>query len=316
MEQLTAVEIILALAFAGGILCVAVGIIWLIVSFLQRIASPKVNVSNNEMSIDSESGRKSEAPARATFWRPLAAVLVGAALTAGAYWSEDFIVSRAIDNFEQGNAYFDSGDFDKAIEKYTKATRIALSDCYACYLAYMYRGTAYDKTGHSDEALADYKKVIELVPDFPYTYAERGSLYQRHGRYEKAIEDYDRAIRLSLPTDTELIYQVYLKRGWVYAELDQMDRARQDFDKAVELRPDFPPAYLDRGYFHRAHEDYEKAIEDFNMATSLGLNEDNLYRVYMERGTAYVRLGQMDRARQDFEKATTLRESLTVSAPN
>ena len=126
-------------------------------------------------------------------------------------------------------------------------------------------------------------------------------VHYRKGDHRKAVEDYDIALGLGLsPEDT---YRAYIRRGAAHEALDQLDKARQDFDKAIEINPESPFAYLNRGSFHRRKGDHTKAIEDYNMVLGLDFPPESAYQAYLGRGTAYAELGQLDRARQDFERA-------------
>lgn len=58
------------------------------------------------------------------------------------------------------------------------------------------RGLEFARLGLNPEALADFDKVVELNPSYPYVYSDRGLIKGRLGRYEEAMADYDRAIAL------------------------------------------------------------------------------------------------------------------------
>ena len=85
-----------------------------------------------------------------------------------------------------GLAYRDEGDYDRAIESFTKA--IELNPNYA--EAYNNRGNAYRDNGNFDRAIADYTKAIELKPDFVEAYNHRDDAYYAKGDYDHAIVEY------------------------------------------------------------------------------------------------------------------------------
>jgi tetratricopeptide (TPR) repeat protein len=126
-------------------------------------------------------------------------------------------------------------------------------------------GSAYERTGQRPRAVAEFRRVLEIDPDFHaalnylgYTYAESGEnleealslvgravalepdngayvdslgwTYYQLGRHEQALGYLQRAVRLE-PADATL--QEHL--GDVYVALGQKDRAREAYRRALEL---------------------------------------------------------------------------------
>jgi tetratricopeptide (TPR) repeat protein len=100
-----------------------------------------------------------------------------------------------------GNAWFDKGDYDRAIAEYTKA--IEIDPRFA--VAYYNRGLAWGKKGDYDRAIAEYTKAIELDPEHADAYNNRGIAWVKKGEYDKAITDWTKAIELD-PTDAVPYY--------------------------------------------------------------------------------------------------------------
>ncbi len=110
---------------------------------------------------------------------------------------------------------------------------------------YKNRGSAYQREGHLDQALADFSKAIELEPANPDnadSYSNRCSVYGMKGLLDQALADGSRAIQLS-PTFAE----AYNNRAIIYKQKGDLDQALMDYNKAIELRPKFAIAYNNRG---------------------------------------------------------------------
>ena len=72
--------------------------------------------------------------------------------------------------YNRGITYGKKGEFDRAIEDFTKA--IDLNPNYAD--AYYNRGVAYSNKGLVDYTIEDYTKVIALNPNYANAYYNRG----------------------------------------------------------------------------------------------------------------------------------------------
>src|SRR5262249_42540666 len=94
----------------------------------------------------------------------------------------------------------------------------------------------------SDKAISHYSRAIELDATFAPAFVRRAEVHFSRAEYRDAVADFDRAVAL-LPTDATLI----TLRGIAYLRMGDARRAIQDCDEALRLRPDFLPAYGNRG---------------------------------------------------------------------
>ncbi|MBM4432468.1 MAG: tetratricopeptide repeat protein [Chloroflexi bacterium] len=78
--------------------------------------------------------------------------------------------SSAEESYNRGCELLDEGEYDEAIDEFTKA--IELDPAYAD--AYSNRGWAYAITEQYDRAIADYNRAIELDPQNASVYVYRG----------------------------------------------------------------------------------------------------------------------------------------------
>jgi tetratricopeptide (TPR) repeat protein len=99
----------------------------------------------------------------------------------------------AVAHVDNGNVFFDQGEYDDAIAEYTEA--LAIDPNYAA--AYDSRGDAYLDKAEYDLAIADYDQVIRLYPTEAIAYFGRAVAYYNKGDYKRAIAGYDEAIRLN-----------------------------------------------------------------------------------------------------------------------
>jgi tetratricopeptide (TPR) repeat protein len=97
--------------------------------------------------------------------------------------------SDAEKHFEQGNAEFARGQYERAITEYTEAIRLNPTDA----AAYNNRGSSHSKLGAYDPAISDYDEAIRLDPENPDFYSNRGNAYAHLGYHSLGKADYAKA---------------------------------------------------------------------------------------------------------------------------
>ena len=94
-------------------------------------------------------------------------------------------------------------EYKKAEETLTKAIKYDKNN----YEAYYYRGCARVNAVKYDEAIADFKKAVELKPDYADAYFNLGRTYYMKHDEDKACEYYKLADKYGRPN-----LEDYLKR--------------------------------------------------------------------------------------------------------
>ena len=92
-----------------------------------------------------------------------------------------------------GNDYFETGDYRRAEEAFSKALEIKPGEPGTL----VNRGNARMMLGDLDGALGDYDAAIEADPKLAHAYANRGILRDKNGDVEGAIADYRKALELN-----------------------------------------------------------------------------------------------------------------------
>lgn len=107
--------------------------------------------------------------------------------------------------FEQADAAARNGEYEKAIELFSKLARTSSDPAI-----FGNRGNCYSYLGNLDAAIADYQATLDLLP--------KGPLLAAH----------------------PLAAMTYYNRGTAYARSKKYQLAVADFEKTIELRPDYP----------------------------------------------------------------------------
>lgn len=200
--------------------------------------------------------------------------------------------ARAYNNL--GLAYYRGGHSNEALACYRKAIEIRPNN----EIAYNNIGIIYKEQDKLDEAIEYYEKALRIRPEYFRAHNNLGVIYDRLGQNEKAIQYYQKAIELE-PDYAEACNNL----GLTYDELGQHEKAIQYYRKAIELKPEFAEAYYNLGLTHGRLGQYEKAIQYYQNAIELG---PGYVEAYNNLGTSYGRLGQYEKAIQYCQKAIEL----------
>ena len=176
------------------------------------------------------------------------------------------------------------GDYDRALQDYTKAIDLKPNDAEA----YNNRGGAYYLKEEYESAIVDFTKAIQLKPDYAEAYNNRGGAYYLKEEYESAIIDFTKAI--DLKPDYAIAYN---NRGRAYGVKDEVEgsttpidqgskraviRAIKNYNPAIGLNPELAPTYYNRGVAWLRLREWERAKSDLTVARDKGINIITAFR--------------------------------------
>ncbi len=127
---------------------------------------------------------------------------------------------------DEGNVYFNVGQYGLAIERYGKAIELD-SELTA---AHYNRANARTRAGEYDGALIDYDTALRLHPHDADALNNRGMLHLYRASYDEALRDFDEALSID-PADTT----VMVNRGLAHLHGGDAAAALVDFQSATAL---------------------------------------------------------------------------------
>lgn len=124
-------------------------------------------------------------------------------------------------------------------------------------------GAAYERTGQRDKAVVEFRRVLQVQPDFHaalnylgYTFAEAGV------NLEEALTLVSRAVALE-PDNGAYVDSL----GWAYYRLGRTEQARSYLERAARLEPEdatlqehLGDVYVALGQTERARQAYQRAL--------------------------------------------------------
>ena len=165
---------------------------------------------------------------------------------------------------------------------------------------------------HTTKTPADYieyyTEYLKKDPKSRSTYVNRAIYCKQLQRYAAAITDYTKALSLDPDKSTRHINynmdQIYYDRANCYENLHQYEKAISDYGQILKMDEDAEEAFLYRGECYFKIGQYEKAVTDYTQ--SIKHDIDHLPKPYLCRAKAYEKLGKLDLAKADNEKAKIL----------
>ncbi|MCE1246341.1 MAG: tetratricopeptide repeat protein [Firmicutes bacterium] len=209
---------------------------------------------------------------------------------------QDYNKAIEIDNedsylyFQRGNAYFLMKEYDVALRDFNTAIKIDPDDNDY----YVNRGITYARLSKDEPALADFNRVIESENDITMAVSRRGQLHLEMDRFGEALADFNKVIK-DLPAEPE----GYVLRSKTYLEMGDFKKALGDAEKALSIDPENFHALVAQGNVYLSRELYDDAIESYSRALFI---EPNLAEACMNRGVANEKRGDMEAAKQDFDR--------------
>lgn len=128
-----------------------------------------------------------------------------------------------------GNIYSEKGDLVKAGELFERAIENPDADIFA--QPHYNLGNLYRDTGRVDEAIGEYKKAIEVDPNFPFAYQNLAEIYVNRK------QDLVSGIRIleELKEIQPGNPRVYYNLGLLYLATDNIDLAVDNFETGLKL---------------------------------------------------------------------------------
>lgn len=121
----------------------------------------------------------------------------------------------------------------------------------------------YEK-GKIDEAVAVYKKALQLRPDDSFIYLMLGVLYEDKKMQEEADHYFNEAERLSSRK-----IDFYNQRGMIYYQKGKFDRAVSDAEEALKIDPDSATSHFLLGSVYEVQGKINEAISEYQIVSNL-----------------------------------------------
>jgi tetratricopeptide (TPR) repeat protein len=209
-------------------------------------------------------------------------------LNSGRLWENQHYIGY----YNRGWAYFNTGDYDKALTDFEKSAKLNAAHAETYYS----RAIVQHMRGARDAALTDLDLYLEKKGEVAESHLNRARLLRSMKEPDRAFSELQSAAALD-PGD----HKVEILRALVLADLGELGPARTAADKAIESKPDDAASYYARAYVGRAEGKRDDAMADVEKA--LG-KQEKFAAAHTLKGHLHEQSGERDAAVSSFRRAT------------
>ncbi len=203
--------------------------------------------------------------------------------------------------YNSGNKMLKSGNYEGAIEDYSKALEISKD-----YRIFYQQGIAYKKLRKFDKALESFHACLEANPDFHIVYNSLGTTYYAQGDYLKAIEYFKKFEESVKKKKLKNRARKYISLA--YTKLGDKELKNKNYKKGIEYLTEavkyynYDAAYLKLADAYIEMGEYQKALEAADNAIKYRSKKSKVPKgaPYFYKGLAYKGLKDKANAKENF----------------
>ncbi|MCP2518817.1 tetratricopeptide repeat protein [Candidatus Aminicenantes bacterium AC-335-A11] len=180
------------------------------------------------------------------------------------------IPKELLDQLDKGNKLFADGKYDEAIEEYKKL----LEKRPEFYQININIGNAYMKKEDYETAISYFQKVLEKDPKNAEALISSGNCYVELKDYKKAIEIFKQIDKEDI-NDPVVLYNI----GTIFYNNGEIDKAIEYYEQSIIVKKDFVDSYYQLGLAYLSKGNNEKALENFNKYLEIDSTSDKAEQV-------------------------------------
>jgi len=133
------------------------------------------------------------------------------------------------------------------------------------YLAHNQLGVACGAAGDPRRAAGEFRKAIELAPDYALAHYNLGGTLVENGKVSEAVAEYQKAIELA-PS----FYRTYDNLGYALVKLGKIDQAEDAYRDAIRFEPQSGESHWDLAMLQYSKGRYAEAWSEIRLAEQNG----------------------------------------------
>ena len=194
----------------------------------------------------------------------------------------NFTFTKSIKAYESFiRAYMENEKPNGRIEVVTGLFRQAIREDAKFWEAYYNLGIVYYNNASYPQALEQFNRVINALPNFDKPYFGRGLIYEKQKKYKLAIADFKKVTEFN-PND----YKPFFYLGKISISDKNYPQAEEYLNKSIELNPDYAASHYQLGNIYYKQNNYRRSINYFKQAVKLDNANANYH---LKLGDSYYR---------------------------
>jgi tetratricopeptide (TPR) repeat protein len=169
-------------------------------------------------------------------------------------------------------------------------------------LGWLYRGI-----GRFDEAVVEFKKALELDPNWSFALNLLGATYIASGNLEKALETFKRYESI-YPDDATACISI----GDIYLFMGLIEQAINKYRDALRLKPDNTQSMIGISYAYALREKYDDALHYAEQCVSISSTSKDSVDGYIIQASLQFWLGNLENSLISLQKAADISKQLTT----
>ncbi|MBF0379966.1 MAG: tetratricopeptide repeat protein [Magnetococcales bacterium] len=204
----------------------------------------------------------------------------------------------------QGVSFHQSGRIDEAIASYKKVLELQPDNT----IALSNLSFALQMQGKLDEAVICCQKAISIQPNYIDAHFNLGNILKAQGRIDMAIASYKQAIAIK-PDYIEALYNL----GIILQEQRRFDESIAVYQHVCSINPNFAEVYNCIGSIFQEQQKLDQAVANYQRAISI---KPDYVEALSNLGFIMTELGQFDEAANFINKAISLNPKFAVAHNN
>lgn len=213
------------------------------------------------------------------------------------------LMSRYPDNHNlkrrMGEAFLQTGQYDKAIESYNNIIREDSLD----FEAYYERATLFLERKDSAAAIADLEQSYRLQPTQLAALSLANIYAEKRNARALALTD----LLIARDSAAEMIDPVFI-RGIYYANTGNTANALEAFNQCIKMDWKFHEAYIEKGIIYFQQKNLDEAMKQFKLAATVS---NTFADAYFWQGRCFEKLGKNEEAISNYLRAYALDREFT-----
>ncbi len=203
----------------------------------------------------------------------------------------------------RGNGKFDLNDVSGALADF----ELAIKYNHHPAVVYNNRANCWYMMDSVEKSISGYNEAIKVDSTYAMAYYNKATAEQKLKDYMASVPDYKKAIHYNFQN----MSWAYSGMGYSQFMLNDLPQALANINKAIEIKPDYSPAWFNKGNIEYAQKDYNAALLSYNK--TIEYEPKNSSALY-DRGISKLMLKDNPGACDDFAKASALGYALATDA--